>query len=525
MANKITQLAPAGTVTPATDLLWLEQGGLARKITVASLGIPAVGTVTSAMLRWNGTAWVEETQALLTSGGAITAVSFGGIAQANLISSIAAKTITGAFTFQTLAGTPSMQYGLNGDYNSTGGANTWGATVWAIDDTWQGGVAAVDSLAGNNYGIRYLRVAHTEAHSQVGEGLYGYVNGTMTWGAGDGGIATFNGDRLSAYSVGNDKVIQMRHDDTDGVIAAASSGAIRFITANKYTFDDGLLALQAFSVSGGVADDGQIGIFGFMDVASGICRFGGYNYDTPGWQPVELHGSAIEINSQTGPSIKLQAAGVDIVDINSSGNIDVFGYDLRIRDAGKLFLFDTADAKSLELSHDGTQALITTGAGDGAIFVQHEGTTCIQTLLYSTLGNTSAINLRNHAGNFLNAGFNVLPDFGWNVTPETLEAGHCGAITGYNYVGSEATADLVLTLAASGDLDFPVDGVVNIINGDDTWNVQIVEGTGVTLYVLVAGSGFVDSTGSADIGPGGMATLRRESSTVYHLMGSEITYP
>ena len=66
MAKQITELTTAGAVTPATDLLWIEQGGLPRKITVTALndglpGVPVAGTVTEATLRWDGAAWVENT--------------------------------------------------------------------------------------------------------------------------------------------------------------------------------------------------------------------------------------------------------------------------------------------------------------------------------------------------------------------------------------------------------------------------------------------------------------------------------
>jgi hypothetical protein len=66
VAKQITELTTAGAVTPATDLLWIEQGGLPRKITVTALndglpGVPVAGTVTEATLRWDGAAWVENT--------------------------------------------------------------------------------------------------------------------------------------------------------------------------------------------------------------------------------------------------------------------------------------------------------------------------------------------------------------------------------------------------------------------------------------------------------------------------------
>ena len=66
MAKQITELTTAGAVTAGSDLLWLEQAGLPRKITVTALsdalpGTVSSGTVTEATLRWDGAAWVENT--------------------------------------------------------------------------------------------------------------------------------------------------------------------------------------------------------------------------------------------------------------------------------------------------------------------------------------------------------------------------------------------------------------------------------------------------------------------------------
>jgi len=51
MARKITELAAAGAVTPATDLLWIEQAGLPRKITVANLPAAALELPNSVYLQ------------------------------------------------------------------------------------------------------------------------------------------------------------------------------------------------------------------------------------------------------------------------------------------------------------------------------------------------------------------------------------------------------------------------------------------------------------------------------------------
>ena len=79
MAKTITELTAAGAIAGA-DLLWLEQSGLPRKVTMTEVatftgGGLADGTGTDNTLRWSGSAWVENAVAKITSAGAITALS------------------------------------------------------------------------------------------------------------------------------------------------------------------------------------------------------------------------------------------------------------------------------------------------------------------------------------------------------------------------------------------------------------------------------------------------------------------
>jgi len=139
------------------------------------------------------------------------------------------------------------------------------------------------------------------------------------------------------------------------------------------------------------------------------------------------------------------------------------------------------------------------------------------TQVYDNTGNTSGGEIRDHAGNLLDIGFNQLSDFNNNVS-DTLEAGHCGAMA-----FTDNTTAYTLTLAASSDLDFPVDGVTTVVNAGTSGNYTITEGTSTTLYYIEPGSGRVDTAGGCTVGPGGVATIWRQSSTVYYIWGSEIT--
>jgi len=221
---------------------------------------------------------------------------------------------------------PQMLYGMGGDYSSTGGAATWGATIWSLDTSWKGGAAAVNSVSTGVYGLRWLRASHAEAHSQVGEGLYGYVNSTQLWGAGESGIAIFNGDRFSAYSVGNDKVVQIVHNDVDGVIAASSSGALLFTTATHFSFDDDVITTGGMSTTGAITDHGQVGQIALMDVTSGVSRFGSYNYDTSLWTPLGVHGLDIEYEAASGTDSHVwKIASAEHLRLDSTGLKMQFG--------------------------------------------------------------------------------------------------------------------------------------------------------------------------------------------------------
>jgi hypothetical protein len=96
-----------------------------------------------------------------------------------------AETISGDWTYSQQ---PQMLYGIGGDYSTVGGATTYGATIWSLDTTWQGGAAGANSASTSVYGIRYLRSAHSEISGNIGEGLYVLSNGVQRGGIGAAGI-------------------------------------------------------------------------------------------------------------------------------------------------------------------------------------------------------------------------------------------------------------------------------------------------------------------------------------------------
>jgi len=82
------------------NTLWFtDDGGADHQLGVGGI---ADGTGTDNTLRWSGSAWIEESSARISSIGAITALSYGGIIEGNLLDKTAVETITNTYTFEGL---------------------------------------------------------------------------------------------------------------------------------------------------------------------------------------------------------------------------------------------------------------------------------------------------------------------------------------------------------------------------------------------------------------------------------------
>ena len=152
---------------------------------------------------------------------------------------------------------------------------------------------------------------------------------------------------------------------------------------------------------------------------------------------------------------------------------------------------------------------------NGAVTLYHNGGSEFFTQQHEATGNTSGAAIDDHGGTARDVGFNVLPKFNDNAS-DTLEARHCGSVQ-----LKDATTNRTLTLAASGDLDFPVGGLTTILNAFTSGNYIVNEGSGTTLYVL-DGSTRIDAGALGFIVPGGVANVWRESATVYYMWGSGV---
>ena len=144
-----------------------------------------------------------------------------------------------------------------------------------------------------------------------------------------------------------------------------------------------------------------------------------------------------------------------------------------------------------------------------------------QALIQSTslgTGETTSLQLEDQSGNLLDAGFNVMRRATSANTSFTLGAEECG-----QYWDKTGSTPYTVTLAASTDLDFPVYGVVTLMNKFTSGDITVTEGSGTTLYYMDPAAGRVDTAGGCTIQPGGVATIQRAASTSYYIWGSAIT--
>ena len=131
-------------------------------------------------------------------------------------------------------------------------------------------------------------------------------------------------------------------------------------------------------------------------------------------------------------------------------------------------------------------------------------------------GNTSGLVVRDHQGTEHDAGFNVL-DQEANNTSFTLAAQHCGMCT----IKSTSTARTI-TLPASGSVDFPIDGVFTLYNRNATGNYTINSSTNSVSLYKHGDSLEGGASANFTLGPGGVCTIHRQSTTVYVCYGANL---
>ena len=170
------------------------------------------------------------------------------------------------------------------------------------------------------------------------------------------------------------------------------------------------------------------------------------------------------------------------------------------------------------MNNDTNNEWLIYGLDNSYVELRFNNSTAIRTQSAVTSGVTSSAFVYDHA--FTTAqdvGFNVLPKFNFNAS-DTLEALHCGHMT-----GKTNTTAYTLTGPASGDEDFPVDGVATVANLGASVDYTIDDTATCTMYFCDGTAAPVDIAGSGALAPGGIVTLWRYSTTAIYIFGSGFT--
>jgi hypothetical protein len=280
-------------------------------------------------------------------------------------------------------------------------------------------------------------------------------------------------------------------------------------------------------------------------------RFGGYGImGTRASQPVYVTNSGaggVQINSGAvhGAGGKVAAFTASQADIAPNGAVagtpallvtnagtankiarfvgDSDGLDIETISAGDYKIRNTAQDNyitfydgtgGVDIGYNGSIRIEMDSGNDVALY--YAGVEEFHTQNSDATGNTTGAQVKVHDQTWYDVGLNLLP-VQREDTSFTISALECGAA----FLKDGATVRTI-TLEASTSTDFPVHGVMTIFNAVSTGNITVTEGAGTTLYVL-DGSSRTDAAGSATVGPGGVATLWRESATIYYLFGSGVT--
>lgn len=186
--------------------------------------------------------------------------------------------------------------------------------------------------------------------------------------------------------------------------------------------------------------------------------------------------------------------------------------------AGNSLIVNGTGGDYISISHDGTDV---TMANLGTRYIDMELTSVLEFRVQDSdgaTGRTSGAQVKDHGQTMRDVGFNVLPTFNFNAS-DTLEAQHCGHVT-----GKTNTSLYTLTGPTSSDLDWPVGAVTTVMNLGTSGNYLISDTTTCTMYLMEGdGTAPADIVGTCTLGPGGVATLYRYSSTAIYIWGSGIT--
>jgi len=405
---------------------------------------------------------------------AITATSYGGVAEQSLLDKNATEVIVGTWTLDGTVST--SDFGTGGrvkdglDNSQPIGFNT--IPVYEID--------AVDTFD----------LAH---------------NG-MLWHKDAGAAVTFTCDNDTTIPQGASYMVH--NDDTEDLTIAEGTATIEFLSpgaapvgGNVTVEQGGIVTVYKYSdaifwVWGAKAAATAANITVADESADPTC-FPLFVTAATGDLPPKT-GSNLTFNSSTGALSATIIGGITEANLVDKTAVETISAAWTFDD--NIFILESASADA-------------DVAGDGQLWVRNNAPND----LYFT--NDVGVDYPVGYATYRRSSANVIDNINQtlNMTTDTV----ADAMVGGAWIKTNTTA-YTLTLEPSTDTQFPVGSQIAIYNRGTSGTMTVTEGSGTTLWVL-DGSSATDAAGSATIAAGGYATLIRESTTIYVLMGAGVT--
>ena len=277
---------------------------------------------------------------------AITATSYGGILEANLLDKTAVETVSGAWTFTSALGLSVENIDARFWIEDTNAAVDEG--TWLMQST-AGTLRHYSANDARNSFDEYMKVDRTGVvidlitlHNDVLMGLDLDVTGALT----ANGVLYLSDGSAALPSLAFTNATTSGLYQAGGNIGVSIAGSLEVVFGPDRTeFYDTTHAHGGASALGTIADVGQVGQFAFMDVSGGIGRFGSYNYDTVAWMPAAFSGRSATVNAIGDGSFNLPG--------DNSANFTGLGDQLNLFDGMDLRIWDSTDTDYADFSHNG----------------------------------------------------------------------------------------------------------------------------------------------------------------------------
>ena len=503
MARLITELTAAGAVTPASDLLWIEQSSAPRKITVndlVSAGTPAshnhaASEITSGVLsapRMGSTYYtVAPTAAIMERA------RWGAVYDMDLI----------------------QEPGQYGGYNTM----TNGPTGFTYDPFWVGASASdVSSL---------LVVPRTASRGLAWRGetsdvvtAWHYSGWTLTAADADltGYLKKSGGTMTGSITVDNQEVAGAIISSADGAVwrggypslGTTYSAASTYLSNNAYV-DPGDTVSNQYRTAITHASYGHT----IYQMAAGIHYWYGNNNSVTAGNVVTKQenmtlsaGGRLEVRERIYPGNN--ATGY-IDGPTTRGSINVNGaqagsYSGYSISNNLIFMYNgTAGGIYDEVQDEWKLRFDTNATG---VILYADGVPEMQMQNSDTTANTSGAQVKDHQQTYRDVGFNHVKEILFNAS-DTLEDIHAGCIL--NKTGS---GTVVLTLAA--DSQFPNGSMCTVLNHGTGGSLTISDGS-EAMYIMDGSGTVTDNTGFV-LAVAGVITIWRKGTSAYYVWGAGI---